>query len=129
MLVPTPEIRDRWEHAYGSATNSNQEIAMYEVICDEPDGGDVIEGRLPAAKSHHATLGEALWRMYSWYRAGPNGPVRSAVIRKNGKKFDIHEEAKSLGLEVLGLPRNEQGWYPCGTRPLRTDTQPPEDGA
>lgn len=74
---------------------------MYTVVCDHPDGGDVIEGRAKPASTNHEDLNEALQQLARWYRRGPNGPVRTARLLRDGERINPWAEIERLGLLPL----------------------------
>lgn len=68
----------------------------YVVVCTEPDGGDVIEGRHAPVVSRHETLEEAIRMKLRWFRQGPNGPVRSADLYIDGVRVGLWDALEML---------------------------------
>lgn len=76
-------------------------MGKYTVVCDTPDGGNVIEGRAPRYVRDHDDLTSAVEDACRWYRGGPNGPIRDAVLMRDGVVLDMHDEIERCGHEPL----------------------------
>ena len=74
---------------------------MYQVIVRHPDGGDVIEGRHAPIVKEFSSLKDAIEETARWYRRGPNGPVRSAELYRDGIRLDLWEEIERAGMTPL----------------------------
>lgn len=78
----------------------------YEVICQTPDGGNVIEGRSLPVQKKFASLPEAIKEWAKWQLSGPNGPVRSANLIVDGVQVSALQQIEKEGMTPL-FYRNE----------------------
>lgn len=86
----------------------------YEVVCENPDGGDVIEGRRRPYVKRHTCRETAFEDAARWYRSGPNGPVRNAQVyeicggaRRRASIGDTHGPATPV---VIGACKVGMWW-------------------
>ena len=91
---------------------------VYVVVCYHPDGGDVIDGRAPPVRSYHTDYTAAIDDARSWYRGGPNGPVRSARVLQlvNGAEHELDPHFGPPCPCTLRAYRLFDGWWHCSAQ-------------
>jgi hypothetical protein len=77
------------------------EGAVYTGVCSCPDGGSVIEGRVEPYAKTHTSIVEAVEDVIKWHIDGPNGPVRSAYLLRDGEHVGVRAAIKAAGHRPL----------------------------
>jgi hypothetical protein len=65
-----------------------------------PTSGMVLERNINVTK-HFTELNAALEECWGWHKSGPNGPIRSAELLRDGQVVDKFEEIERCAMEPL----------------------------